>query len=71
MIEIARRLSQGMVHVRVDLYNCNGNIYFGELTFFHWSGMTAYNPIEWDYKFGEYIKLPITTNRLNDDKNKK
>ena len=71
MIEIARRLSQGMVHVRVDLYNCNGNIYFGELTFFHWSGMTAYNPIEWDYKFGKYIKLPITTNRLNDDKNKK
>lgn len=59
MIEIARKLSQGMIHVRVDLYNCNGKIYFGELTFFHWSGMTAFKPIEWDYRFGDFIKLPI------------
>lgn len=58
MIEIARLLSQGMTHVRVDLYNCDGRIYFGELTFFHWSGMTAYEPREWDYIFGDYIKLP-------------
>lgn len=58
MIEIARKLSQGLAHIRVDLYNCRGKIYFGELTFFHWSGMTPYEPIEWDYKFGEYIKLP-------------
>ena len=58
MIEIARKLSVGKTHVRVDLYNIRGKIYFGELTFFHWSGMVAYNPQEWDYKFGEYIKLP-------------
>ena len=58
MIEIAKKLSVGMPHVRVDLYNIRGKIYFGELTFFHWSGMVAYNPPEWDYKFGEYIKLP-------------
>ena len=57
MIQVATRLSQGIPHVRVDLYN-NGNIYFGELTFFHWSGMIAYQPEEWDYKFGEYINLP-------------
>ena len=55
MIEIARKLSVGKTHVRVDLYNIRGKIYFGELTFFHWSGMVAYNPQEWDYKFGEYI----------------
>lgn len=58
MIEIAKKLSAGKPHVRVDLYNIRGKIYFGELTFFHWSGMVAYNPREWDYKFGEYIKLP-------------
>ena len=58
MIQVATRLSQGIPHVRVDLYNNNGNIYFGELTFFHWSGMIAYQPEEWDYKFGEYINLP-------------
>lgn len=59
MIEVAKKLSKGIPHVRVDLYNCNGKIYFGELTFFHWGGMTPYDPIEWDYKFGEYIHLPI------------
>ncbi len=58
MIDVARKLSKGMCHVRVDLYNVKGKIYFGELTFFHWSGMTPYEPIEWDYKMGEMIKLP-------------
>lgn len=58
MIEVAKKLSSGIPHVRVDLYNINGKIYFGELTFFHWSGMIAYQPLEWDYKFGEYIQLP-------------
>lgn len=59
MIEVARMLSKGICHVRVDLYNCNGDIYFGEMTFFHMSGATPFEPVEWDYKFGEYIKLPI------------
>ena len=58
MIQVARKLSQGMPHVRVDLYNIRGQIFFGELTFFHWSGMTAFEPREWDYRFGEYINLP-------------
>lgn len=57
MVDIARILSEGMKHVRVDLYNCNGDIYFGELTFFHFSGLTPFEPIEWDYKFGEYIRI--------------
>ena len=58
MIDVARKLSKGIPHVRVDLYNVNGKSYFGELTFFHWSGMTAFDPIEWDFKFGQWIKLP-------------
>ena len=58
MIEIAKKLSRGMCHVRVDLYNVRGKIYFGELTFFHWSGMTPFEPQEWDYRLGELIKLP-------------
>lgn len=58
MVELARQLSQGIPHVRVDLYNISGKIYFGELTFFHWSGMTPFVPEEWDYKFGEMIHLP-------------
>lgn len=58
MKEIARNLSQGMPHVRVDLYDINGEIYFGELTFCHWGGWVSFQPEEWDYKFGELIQLP-------------
>lgn len=58
MLEIAAKLSEGIPHVRVDLYNINGKIYFGELTFFHWSGFMPYEPDEWDYKFGSYLQLP-------------
>ena len=58
MIDVARKLSQGIPHVRVDLYNVDGKIYFGEMTFFHWSGMTPFEPKEWDYIFGKYLRLP-------------
>ncbi len=58
MKELAARLSQGFPHIRVDFYNVNGKIYFGELTFFHWSGIVPFDPIEWDYKLGGLIKLP-------------
>ena len=61
MIAIAKKLSEGIPHVRVDLYNIRGKIYFGELTFFHWSGMTPFEPEEWDYKLGEYIHLPASS----------
>lgn len=59
MVELARKLSKGKRHVRVDLYNINGKIYFGELTFFHWSGMKPFEPLEWDYKLGEMINIPL------------
>ena len=62
MSEVARKLSKGFCHVRVDLYNVNGRIYFGELTFFHWSGMTPFEPIDWEYRMGKYIKLPTQKN---------
>ena len=58
MCEIARKLSKGIPHVRVDLYCVKGQIYFGELTFFDSSGMAEFNPKEWNYTFGSWIKLP-------------
>lgn len=58
MIDIAKRLSENIPHVRIDLYNINGDIYFGEFTFFHWGGMVPFVPEEWDYKFGSWINLP-------------
>jgi len=57
MLEIAEELSKGIPHVRVDLYNVDGKIYFGELTFYDGSGMQVFEPRQWDYKFGEYINL--------------
>lgn len=57
MIDVAKKLSNGLKHVRVDLYNISGQIYFGELTFFHWGGFSTIEPIEWDKKMGEWIKL--------------
>lgn len=58
MIELAEKLSKGIPHVRVDLYDINGQIYFGELTFFHFSGNVPFEPEEWDYKIGSWLKLP-------------
>lgn len=60
MLEVARMLSNGIPHVRIDLYNVTGKIYFGEMTFFHGSGMEVFTPLEWDYKFGDFIKLPVS-----------
>lgn len=59
MVKIAQKLSANYPHIRVDLYYINGQIYAGELTFFHGSGLdNCFIPNEWDYKFGEWIKLP-------------
>lgn len=56
MKELAARLSEGMPHVRVDLYEVEGRIYFGEFTFYHWAGFMPFDPPEWDKKFGEWIR---------------
>jgi hypothetical protein len=58
MLEIAEKLSQDFTFVRVDLYNIDAQIYFGELTFCPGSGMYVFNPNEWDEKLGELIVLP-------------
>lgn len=57
MKELAAKLSVGEPHVRVDFYDINGCVYFGELTFYHWSGMVPFEPQEWDYIFGSWIKI--------------
>jgi len=62
MKELAAKLSVGIPQVRVDFYEVDGKIYFGEITFFHHDGMTPFDPEEWDYKFGEWINLPEKRN---------
>jgi len=58
MTEYARILSEGFPFVRVDFYEVNGNVYFGELTFFHGGGYGHYQPEEMNLVMGREIVLP-------------
>ena len=57
MIELAKTLSKGHRFLRVDFYNINGKIYFGEMTFYPASGMLPFKPSDYDLKLGQLIKL--------------
>lgn len=58
MKHLASQLSDGFPHVRVDLYEVDGQVYFGEMTFFHHGGWTRFDPEEWDVIFGSWLSLP-------------
>lgn len=58
MKRLAKILSADIPHLRVDFYEINGRVYFGELTFYHWSGLVPFDPPHWDVTFGEWIELP-------------
>lgn len=55
MKQVAMLLSKDFPFVRVDLYNVNGKIIFGELTFYPSSGYGKFHPDEFDYQLGEYF----------------
>lgn len=59
MIEAARALSRGIPHVRIDFYEADGRMYFGEFTFYHLSGFVPFDPPEWDETFGSWLRLPV------------
>lgn len=58
MLEISELLSKPFPHVRVDLYNIDGTIIFGELTFFTNSGYIPFDPDSFDYELGKQFVLP-------------
>lgn len=59
MIELAEKLANDIrcAFVRVDFYEFDEKLYFGEITFYPGSGFEKFTPEEWDYKLGEMIKL--------------
>ena len=57
MLEIAKKLSEDFPAVRVDLYCVNNKIYFGEMTFYPWSGYTEFYPDTFDFTLGEQFNL--------------
>ena len=65
MKQLAAELSQGIPHVRVDFYEVDGKVYFGELTFAPRGGFGQFEPQEWDEKFGSWIKLPQKIQKEN------
>ena len=61
MKKLAAKLSEGTPQLRVDFYEVDGRVYFGEMTFFHCSGLAPFHPKEWDRIFGDWVTLPPKT----------
>ncbi|PEB46638.1 glycosyl transferase [Bacillus thuringiensis] len=57
MIEFAELLSRELPFVRVDFYEINGKVYFGELTFYPGSGFEEFTPESYDELLGSWIDL--------------
>lgn len=58
MIELSEKLAEGIPFVRIDFYEIDRKLYFGEMTFFPGSGFEEFDPVEWDKKLGDLISLP-------------
>ena len=63
MTRIARELSAGFPFVRVDLYYTQGRVFFGEFTFYPWSGYVRFGPASFDYELGERFDISSFCNR--------
>lgn len=58
MCHVANKLCEGFRHVRVDLYNVDGKVYFGEMTFTNGSGFERLYPLEYEKIIGDLIEIP-------------
>lgn len=57
MWKLAELLAKDHPFIRVDFYEVNNKVYFGELTFYPTSGFGGFDPKCWDEYFGTLIKL--------------
>lgn len=53
MIDIAEKISKKFDFCRIDLFNVNGNIYFGEITFVPEAARIGFKPLKYDYILGK------------------
>ncbi|MDA2736500.1 ATP-grasp fold amidoligase family protein [Bacillus cereus group sp. Bc015] len=58
MLELSKKLSASFPHARVDFYYIEEEIIFGEITFFHQSGMGEIRPLKFEEEMGKWLKLP-------------
>ena len=59
LVHLAEKLSEGIPFVRVDFYDVNDRVYFGEMTFYPGSGLEEFDPEKWDYVLGSWLELPV------------
>ena len=56
MIKVGEKLSEDFPYARIDLYDVDGNVVFGEITFYPWSGYVKFTPDSFDYQLGSFFK---------------
>jgi teichuronopeptide biosynthesis TupA-like protein len=59
MLDVAKKLSAGLVFARIDLYYHRRRVYFGEVTLHHGGGFEPFIPREYDLTLGQQMKLPV------------
>ena len=57
MVKIAEDIAKRFAYVRVDFYDVDGKLYYGEITLHHGSGFDTFEPEEYDYFYGDKLKL--------------
>ena len=57
MVSIGIQIAQKFKYVRVDFYDVDGKMYYGEITLHHGSGYDTFEPEEWDLYYGNKLKL--------------
>ena len=58
MIGLSEKLARPFPFVRVDFYEIDSRVFFGELTFYPGNGVEPFSPVEWDHKLGSMLSLP-------------
>ena len=59
MKKLCKVLADDLPFVRIDFYDINGKVYFGEMTFFDTGGFMKASPDTWEKEWGDMVKLPI------------
>ena len=59
MVSAAENLTKNIPFARIDFYEVDGRPYFGEITLYPGSGLEPFDPEEWDYTLGDWLKLPF------------
>lgn len=66
MVELSEKLSKNIPFVRVDFYEINDKLYFGEMTFFPGAGFEEFTPEKYDEILGDMLELPIEKRKENE-----